>query len=327
MKERTRLDTQINGVRSIESNLNDQVEMIALAEAEGDSGLVTEAEQTLLALKSDVARQELESLLSGDLDGNDAYLQINAGAGGTEACDWAGMIYRMYLRWADKRGFKVSIMDQQDGEVAGVKSAIVEIKGDSAYGWLKTESGVHRLVRISPFDSNARRHTSFCSVSVTPVVDDNIEIVVEDKDLRVDVYRASGAGGQHVNKTESAVRITHQPTGIVVACQSERSQHQNRDHAMRMLKAKLYEQEMLARDTERQKREDEKTDIGWGHQIRSYVLHPYQMIKDLRTGLQTSDTAGVLDGDLDAFLEAALAAKLNPEAQDSDDKPVYEDLD
>ncbi|MDD9900548.1 MAG: peptide chain release factor 2 [Alphaproteobacteria bacterium] len=327
MKERTRLDTQINGVRSIESNLNDQVEMIALAEAEGDSGLVTEAEQTLLALKSDVARQELESLLSGDLDGNDAYLQINAGAGGTEACDWAGMIYRMYLRWADKRGFKVSIMDQQDGEVAGVKSAIVEIKGDSAYGWLKTESGVHRLVRISPFDSNARRHTSFCSVSVTPVVDDNIEIVVEDKDLRVDVYRASGAGGQHVNKTESAVRITHQPTGIVVACQSERSQHQNRDHAMRMLKAKLYEQEMLARDTERQKREDEKTDIGWGHQIRSYVLHPYQMIKDLRTGLQTSDTDGVLDGDLDAFLEAALAAKLNPEAQDSDDKPVYEDLD
>ncbi len=284
--------------------------LIELAEAEGDESLILEAEATLAGLKEKIRVRELESLLSGELDGNDAYLQVNSGAGGTEAADWAGMIFRMYMRWADQHGYKISLMDKQDGEVAGLKSAILEIKGANAYGWLKSESGVHRLVRISPYDSNARRHTSFCSVSVTPVVDDDIDIKVEEKDLRVDVYRAQGAGGQHVNKTESAVRFTHLPTGIVVACQSERSQHQNRAQAMKLLKAKLYDREMQLRNAERDKAESEKTDIAWGHQIRSYVLHPYQMIKDLRTGYQTSDSQGVLDGDLDAFLQASLAEKL-----------------
>jgi peptide chain release factor 2 len=300
--------------------------MIELAEAEGDKSLVSEAEGALLSIKADVAKRELESLLSGELDGNDAYLQVNSGAGGTEAQDWAGMIFRMYMRWAEQHGYKISLMDKQDGEVAGLKSAILEVKGDNAYGWLKSESGVHRLVRISPYDANARRHTSFCSVSVTPVVDDDIEIAIEAKDLRVDTYRSGGAGGQHVNKTDSAVRLTHVPTGIVVACQTERSQHQNRDRAMKMLKAKLYEREMQARDAARQQREDEKTDIAWGHQIRSYVLHPYQMVKDLRTGHQTSDSQGVLDGDLEPFLEAALAHKLN-EGKDGAPKVAYEDLD
>lgn len=298
--------------------------MIELGEAEGDQSIVADAEQQLFKLKTDVVKRGLQSLLSGELDGNDAYLQVNAGAGGTEACDWAGMIFRMYMRWAEQRGYKISLMDKQDGEVAGVKNAILEIQGENAYGWLKSESGVHRLVRISPFDSNARRHTSFCSVSVTPVVDDNIEIKVEDKDLRVDTYRASGSGGQHVNRTDSAVRITHLPTGIVVACQNQRSQHQNRDAAMKMLKAKLYEREIQAREALRDQKESEKTDIAWGHQIRSYVLHPYQLIKDLRTGKETSDTQGVLDGDLDEFMEASLAQKLT----DKKDAPkaAYEDL-
>lgn len=326
MKERTRLDSQIGGIRTIESNLKDQIDMIVMAEAEGDAALVAEAEQSLLSIKKDVAQRELESLLSGENDANDAYLQVNAGAGGTEAADWAGMIFRMYTRWAEQGGFKVALMDKQDGEVAGLKSAILEIKGENAYGWLKSESGVHRLVRISPYDSNARRHTSFCSVSVTPVIDDDIDIKVEDKDLRVDVYRAQGAGGQHVNKTESAVRFTHLPTGIVVACQSERSQHQNRAQAMKLLKAKLYDREMQIRDAEKQQREDAKTDIGFGHQIRSYVLHPYQMVKDLRTGHQTSDTRGVLDGDLDPFLQASLAQKLTGDKGDAP-KVSYEDLD
>jgi peptide chain release factor 2 len=311
-------------VRALERTLGDQVELIEMGEAEGDNALVNDAEKTLLSLKSEVARRELESLLSGELDGNDAYLQVNAGAGGTEAQDWASMIFRMYMRWADQHGYKISLMDKQDGEVAGLKSAILEIKGENAYGWMKSESGVHRLVRISPYDSNARRHTSFCSVAVTPVVDENIDIKVEDKDLRVDTYRAQGAGGQHVNKTESAVRLTHMPTGIVVACQSERSQHQNRAHAMKMMKAKLYERELQARDAEKQQRENEKTDIGFGHQIRSYVLHPYQMVKDLRTGHQTSDSQGVLDGELDPFLQASLASKLHGKKDGAG--PAYEDL-
>jgi peptide chain release factor 2 len=312
-------------VRGIETNLKDQIEMIELAEMEDDAALVREAEAALMAIKKDVAAREMESLLSGEMDGNDAYLQVNSGAGGTEAADWAGMIFRMYMRWAEQHGYKISLMDKQDAEVAGIKSAILEIRGDNAYGWLKSETGVHRLVRISPYDSNARRHTSFCSVAVTPVIDDNIEIKVEDKDLRVDVYRAQGAGGQHVNKTESAVRFTHIPTGIVVACQSERSQIQNRQHAMKMLKAKLYEREIQLRNAEKQAVEDAKTDIAWGHQIRSYVLHPYQMVKDLRTGHQTSDSAGVLDGALDPFLQASLASKL----ADADGKPKvsYEDID
>jgi peptide chain release factor 2 len=299
--------------------------MIEMAEAENDNALIAEAEASLLAIKSDVAKRELESLLSGELDGNDAYLQVNSGAGGTEAADWAGMIFRMYMRWADQRGYKISLMDKQDADVAGIKSAILEIKGENAYGWMKSETGVHRLVRISPYDSNARRHTSFCSVSVTPVVDDDIDIKIEDKDLRVDVYRAQGAGGQHVNKTESAVRFTHMPTGIVVACQSERSQIQNRAHAMKMLKAKLYEREMQLRNAEKQAVEDAKTDIAWGHQIRSYVLHPYQMVKDLRTGHQTSDSQGVLDGALDPFLQASLAFKLTE--KDGKPKVSYEDID
>ncbi|MBI1214226.1 MAG: peptide chain release factor 2 [Alphaproteobacteria bacterium] len=328
LKERTRLDGQISSVKSIESNLEDQIGMIELGEAEGDKSVVEEAEKIIVSLKSDVARRELESLLSGETDANDAYLQVNAGAGGTEAQDWAGMIFRMFMRWAEQHGYKVSLMDKQDGEVAGIKSAILEIKGENAYGWLKSESGVHRLVRISPYDSNARRHTSFCSVSVTPVIDEDIDIKVEEKDIRVDVYRAQGAGGQHVNKTESAVRFTHIPTGIVVACQAERSQHKNRDKAMSMLKAKLYEREIQLRDAERQEREDAKTDIAWGHQIRSYVLHPYQMIKDLRTGHETSNTQAVLDGDLDEFLEASLAYKLTGEAggEDGGGKAAYEDL-
>ncbi len=325
MRERTRLDGQISGVRKLETDLSDQIELIEMAEAENDNDLVAEAESALLALKNDVRAREMESLLSGELDGNDCYLQVNAGAGGTEAQDWGGMIARMYMRWAEQHDYKITIMDKQEGEVAGIKSVIFEIRGENAYGWLKSESGVHRLVRISPYDSNARRHTSFCSVSVTPVIDDDIEIKIEDKDLRVDVFRAQGAGGQHVNKTESAVRFTHLPTGIVVACQSERSQIQNREHAMKLLKAKLYDRELQIRDAEKQAREDAKTDIGWGHQIRSYVLHPYQMIKDLRTGEQTSDSQGVLDGDLDPFLQASLSSKLGGEG--GAPKVAYEDID
>ncbi|MBW7910679.1 MAG: peptide chain release factor 2 [Alphaproteobacteria bacterium] len=327
LKERTRLEGQIDGVRAIENNLSDQLGMIELAEMEGDAVLVSEAEQSLYAIKTDVARRELESLLSGEMDGSDAYLQINAGAGGTEAADWAGIIFRMYMRWAEQHDYKLALLDKQDADVAGIKSATLEISGPNAYGWLKSESGVHRLVRISPYDSNARRHTSFCSVSVTPVVDDDIDITIDPKDLRVDTYRSGGAGGQHVNKTDSAVRLTHIPTGIVVACQNERSQHKNRDQAMKMLKAKLYEREQMMRDAEKQQREDEKTEIGFGHQIRSYVLHPYQMVKDLRTGHDTSDTQGVLDGDLDAFLEASLAHKLNAGKDGAGAKVAYEDLD
>lgn len=311
MRERNRLDERISSVRDLERSLNDNIELIALGEEEGDGDVVAEAEQALEAMKSEVERRQLESLLSGEVDGNDAYLQVNAGAGGTEAQDWANMILRMYTRWADSRGFKCSVLEVSGGEEAGIKSATLKVEGDQAYGWLKTENGVHRLVRISPFDSNARRHTSFASVAVSPVIDDSIEIEVEDKDLRVDTYRSSGAGGQHVNTTDSAVRITHIPTGIVAAVQSERSQHQNRANAMALLKAKLYEAELRAREEAAAEAHGEKTDIGWGHQIRSYVLHPYQMVKDLRTGVETSQSAAVLDGDLDGFLEAALAQKLD----------------
>ena len=312
-------------MKSLQSTMDDNIGMIELGEMEGDASIVAEAEKSLLALKNEVAKRGIASLLSGELDGNDAYLQVNAGAGGTESCDWASILFRMYMRWAEKRGFKISLMDKQDGEVAGLKSAILEITGENAYGWLKAETGVHRLVRISPFDSNARRHTSFCSIAITPVIDENIDIKIEDKDLRVDTYRAQGAGGQHVNRTDSAVRLTHLPTNIVVACQSQRSQHQNRAHAMKMLAAKLYEREMRLKQAEKDAVEAAKTDIGWGHQIRSYVLQPYQLVKDLRTGYETSDTKSTLDGDLDPFMEASLAQKLMDKKDGK--KVVYEDLD
>jgi len=311
MRERNRLDAQISEIKEIEQSLSDNVELIALGEEEGDADIVAEAEAVLESLQEKAERQHLQSLLSGEVDGNDAYLQVNAGAGGTEAQDWAEMILRMYTRWAEQRGFKVALLEQSAGEEAGVKSATICVEGDQAYGWLKSENGVHRLVRISPFDSNSRRHTSFASVSVSPVLDDTVEVDLEERDLRVDTYRSSGSGGQHVNTTDSAVRITHIPTGIVAAVQSERSQHQNRANAMALLKAKIYEAEMRQREEEAAAAHGEKTDIGWGHQIRSYVLHPYQMIKDLRTGVETTQSNAVLDGDIDAFLEAALAHKLN----------------
>ena len=311
MRERNRLDEQISSVKALEQSLNDNIELIALGEEEGDEDVVREAETALEDMKKEAEKRQLQSLLSGEADGNDAYLQVNAGAGGTEAQDWANMILRMYTRWAEQHGYKVAVLEMSDGEEAGIKSATLKIEGDQAYGWLKTENGVHRLVRISPFDSNARRHTSFASVAVSPVIDDSIEVEVEEKDLRVDTYRSSGAGGQHVNTTDSAVRITHIPTGIVAAVQSERSQHQNRANAMALLKAKLYEAELQKREEQAAADHGEKTDIGWGHQIRSYVLHPYQMIKDLRTNVETSQSSNVLDGDLDMFLEAALALKLS----------------
>jgi len=283
-----------------------------MGEAEGESAVVADAETALERLRAEAARRELESLLSGEADANDCYLEVHAGAGGTEAQDWAEMLLRMYVRWAEAHGYKTEWLEESGGEEAGIKSATVRIAGPDAYGWLKTESGVHRLVRISPFDSNARRHTSFASVWVYPVVDDKIEVEVNDKDLRIDTYRSSGAGGQHVNKTDSAVRITHLPSGIVVQCQSERSQHQNRAHAFAMLRARLYDAELQLKKREEKAAAEQaaKTDIGWGHQIRSYVLQPYQMVKDLRTGVETGNTGAVLDGDLDRFLAAALASRI-----------------
>ncbi len=275
--------------------------------------MVRDAEQTLTRLRAEAGKRELESLLSGEADGSDCYLEVHAGAGGTEAQDWAEMLLRMYTRWAEQHGYKVAWLEESPGEEAGLKSATVQVSGENAYGWLKTESGVHRLVRISPYDSAARRHTSFASVWVYPVVDDKIEVEVQDKYLRVDTYRSSGAGGQHVNKTDSAVRLTYTLPGtdpVVVACQSERSQHQNRHHAMAMLKARLYEIELKRREAQTEAMNATKTDIGWGHQIRSYVLQPYQMVKDLRTGVETSSTGAVLDGDLDRFLEASLAQRI-----------------
>lgn len=310
MKERTRLDGQIGKIRSIESTTADSVELIAMGEEEGDDSIIADAEKTLLKLQQDVAKYQLESLLSGEADMNDAYLEVNSGAGGTEAQDWAQILMRMYTRWAERRGYKVQLLDRSEGEEAGIKSATIRIEGERAFGWLKTESGVHRLVRISPFDSAARRHTSFASVGVTPVVDDNISIEILDKDLKVDTYRSSGAGGQHVNTTDSAIRITHIPTGVIVTCQNGRSQHQNRADAMSMLKARLYELELRKREDAASAAAASKTDIGWGHQIRSYVLQPYQMIKDLRTGTEDTDSQAVLDGDIDAFLESSLSHRL-----------------
>jgi len=307
MRERTRLADAVEAVRSLERERADALEFAELAEMEDDAASLDEAAAALRALKERAARAELEALLSGEADGNDAYVEINSGAGGTESADWALMLMRMYSRWSQQHGMQVDLIEETPGETAGIKSATLQVKGTNAYGWLKTEAGVHRLVRISPFDSNARRHTSFASVWVYPVVDDAIEIEINPADVRTDTYRASGAGGQHVNKTDSAVRLTHIPTGIAVACQTERSQHQNRDRAWKMLRARLYELELQKREAAAKAIEDQKTDIGWGHQIRSYVLQPYQLVKDLRTDVETSDTQGVLDGDLDAFMAASLS--------------------
>ncbi len=307
MRERTRLDDSIGAYRDLEGRLDDALTLLELGEAEGDAASVAEGEADLKALHESAARLQLTSLLSGEADANDSYLEVHAGAGGTEAQDWASMLVRMYARWGDAHGHKVEWLEESAGEEAGIKSATLRISGHNAFGWLKSESGVHRLVRISPFDSQARRHTSFASAWVYPVVDDTIDIQVLDKDIRVDTYRASGAGGQHVNKTDSAVRMTHLPTGIVVQCQNDRSQHKNRAEAMKMLRARIYEAELRQREEAAQAQADAKTEIGWGHQIRSYVLQPYQMVKDLRTGAETSNVQAVLDGDIDAFLEASLA--------------------
>ncbi|WP_304613367.1 peptide chain release factor 2 [Paracoccus sp. (in: a-proteobacteria)] len=306
MRERQSLSDAIETYRRIEGDLSANAEMIELAEEEGDAELVSEAESNLKALAKMAAQKELEALLNGEADGNDTFLEINAGAGGTESCDWASMLARMYVRWAEKKGYEVELLSETQGEETGIRSAAYKVSGHNAYGWLKSESGVHRLVRISPYDSAARRHTSFSSVWVYPVVDDNIEIDIPDRDIRIDTYRSSGAGGQHVNTTDSAVRITHLPTNIVVTS-SEKSQHQNRANAMAALKARLYQMELDRRNAEVNAQHAAKGDAGWGNQIRSYVLHPYQMVKDLRTSEETSDTQGVLDGDLDRFMAATLA--------------------
>ncbi len=321
MRERQMLSDAVETYRRIERDLGDNRDLIELGEAEGDDEVVAEAEAALKSLAELAAQKELEALLNGEADGNDTFVEINAGAGGTESCDWASMLARMYVRWAEKKGYDVELMSESAGEEAGIRSAAYKISGPNAYGWLKSESGVHRLVRISPYDSAARRHTSFSSVWVYPVVDDNIEIVIPDNEIRIDTYRSSGAGGQHVNTTDSAVRITHLPTGIVVTS-SEKSQHQNRANAMAALRSRLYQAELDRRNAAINAQHDAKGDAGWGNQIRSYVLHPYQMVKDLRTGVETSDTQGVLDGDLDAFMAATLAmdvaGKSRAEAQSED---------
>src|SRR5471030_1399347 len=309
MRERTRLADAVGRVRKLEQERADALEFAEMADAEGDEASLDDAAHQLALLKDLSGRAELEALLSGEAGANDCYIEINSGAGGTESNDWANMLLRMYTRWAQAHGMEVEFVEETNGEQAGIKSATIVVKGTNAYGWLKTEAGIHRLVRISPFDSNAKRHTSFASVWVYPV-DDKIVIEINPSDVRTDTYRASGSGGQHVNKTDSAVRLTHIPTGIVAACQNQRSQHQNRDQAWKMLRARLYEAELQRRDVAAQAVEDSKTDIGWGHQIRSYVLQPYQMVKDLRTGVETSDTAGVLDGDLDRFMSASLAQRV-----------------
>jgi peptide chain release factor 2 len=310
MQERNALEDQLNVIGRIERDLDDQITMIDLGETEKDDKVVAEAEDVLRKLKAEAARRELEALLSGEADANDAYLEVHAGSGGTESQDWAEMLMRMYTRWAEQHGYKVEYLEESPGEGAGIKSATIQVKGHNAYGWLKTEAGVHRLVRISPFDSNARRHTSFASVAVFPVIDDRIKIEIDEKDVRTDTMRSGGAGGQHVNKTESAVRLTHIPTGIAVVCQQERSQHKNRSMAWDMLRARLYDIELKKREEKAAADQAAKTDIGWGHQIRSYVLQPYQMVKDLRTGVTSPTPSDVLDGDLDPFMAAVLAQRV-----------------
>ncbi len=311
MRERQHLDSALTAYSQLDSRLDDATALIELGEEEHDVGVVREAEASLAALRTEVQRREVEALLSGEADANDTFLEVHAGAGGTESQDWTEMLLRMYMRWADEQGYKAELIESSAGEEAGLKSATIQIKGQNAYGWLKTESGVHRLVRISPYDSNARRHTSFASVWVYPAVDEAIDIAVNESDCRVDTYRASGAGGQHVNTTDSAVRITHIPTNIVVQCQNERSQHKNRATAWAMLKARLYEMELKKREDAAHAAAASKTDIGWGHQIRSYVLQPYQMVKDLRTGVVSTNPPEVLDGNITPFIEAALAQRVH----------------
>jgi peptide chain release factor 2 len=319
MTERRRLDEAIGATRSIERDLAETVELIEMAEAEGDAEMADDGVAALKALADKAERDKVAALLSGEADNNDTYIEINSGAGGTESQDWAQMLQRMYQRWAEQRGFKVELIDYNSGETAGIKNATMLIKGAQAYGWAKTESGVHRLVRISPYDSAARRHTSFASVWVYPQIDDDIEIDIKESDLKIDTYRASGAGGQHVNTTDSAVRITHVPTNVIVACQNERSQHKNRATAMKMLKARLYERELAIREAAAADVEAGKTDIGWGHQIRSYVLQPYQLVKDMRTGVTSTAPGDVLDGELDPFMAAALSQRVTGEAVSVDD--------
>ncbi len=319
MRERRQLESAIGTVREIGREMADAIEFVELGEAEGDQDTVNEGMATLAALADRADADKVQALLGGEADGNDAYLEVHAGAGGTESQDWAEMLQRMYTRWAERRGYKVELVDYHAGEQAGIKSCTLLLKGENAYGYAKTESGVHRLVRISPYDSSARRHTSFCSVWVYPVIDDSIDIEINESDLRIDTYRASGAGGQHVNTTDSAVRITHIPSGIVVASQNDRSQHKNRATAMNMLKARLYEAELARREAEALGQYQEKTEIGWGHQIRSYVLQPYQQVKDLRTGVTSPTPGDVLDGDLDPFMAAALSQRVSGEAVEVED--------
>ena len=311
MRERQQLDDSINGVRALDQQLNDNVELIAMGEDEGDDSIVKEAEEALKTLRTEANRRQVEAMLSGEADSNDTYVEVHSGAGGTESQDWANILLRMYTRWAERQGYKVEILEMHDGEEAGIKSATILVKGHNAFGWLKTESGVHRLVRISPYDSAARRHTSFSSIWVYPVVDDSINIEINESDCRIDTYRSSGAGGQHVNTTDSAVRITHIPSGIVVACQQERSQHKNRAKAWDMLRARMYEAELMKREAAANAEAASKSDIGWGHQIRSYVLQPYQLVKDLRTGVESTAPSDVLDGELNEFMEAALAHRIS----------------
>jgi len=319
MQERRRLDESIAAVRSIEQERNDTIELMEMAEAEGDEALVDDGVKSLAALAERADHDKVMALLAGEADANNSYIEVNAGAGGTESQDWAGMLQRMYTRWAERHGMKVELIDHHAGEQAGIKSATLLVKGENAYGYAKTESGVHRLVRISPYNSAARRHTSFASVWVYPEVDDDIDIVVNESDLRIDTYRASGAGGQHINTTDSAVRITHLPTNIVVQCQNQRSQHKNKAEAMKQLKARLYEEELRKREEEANATNASKTDIGWGHQIRSYVLQPYQLVKDLRTGATSTAPSDVLDGDLDKFMAAALSQRVTGETVEVED--------
>jgi peptide chain release factor 2 len=316
MRERQQLDDSISAVKSFEQQVNDNIELIDMGEEEGDAEIVKDAENALKTLRAEANRRQVEAMLSGEADANDTYVEVHSGAGGTESQDWANMLLRMYTRWAERQGYKVEVLEVHDGEEAGIKSATILVKGHNAFGWMKTESGVHRLVRISPYDSNARRHTSFSSIWVYPVVDDSINIEINESDCRIDTYRSSGAGGQHVNTTDSAVRITHIPTGIVVACQQERSQHKNRAKAWDMLRARMYEAELMKREAAANAEAASKSDIGWGHQIRSYVLQPYQLVKDLRTGVESTAPDDVLNGELNEFMEAALAHRISGKGGD-----------